>query len=71
MMSLNCHGKTRPLWWLERSRDSLIFFELFTQITALEMIRFIAVQSLTDLYGLGWINEPATLAHGLADYQSA
>lgn len=39
----------------------LIVVGLFTRLAAIAMIGFVAVQSLTDLYGHGGITQPATL----------
>ena len=40
---------------------ALIIFGLFTRLAALGMVGFVAVQTLTDLYGHGAINQPPTL----------
>lgn len=47
--------------WAEFILPALIVVGLFTRLAALGMIGFIAVQSLTDLFGHGGIAEAATL----------
>lgn len=47
--------------WAEFILPALIILGLFTRLAALGMIGFIAVQSLTDLYGHGAIEHAATL----------
>ena len=44
--------------WAELALPVLIVAGLFTRLAALGMIGFVAVQSLTDLYGHGLIDEP-------------
>ena len=47
--------------WAEFILPALIVIGLFTRLSALGMIGFIVVQSLTDLYGHGGIEHPETL----------
>ncbi|KMK67908.1 DoxX family protein [Puniceibacterium sp. IMCC21224] len=47
--------------WAEFLLPLLILVGLFTRLASLGMIGFILVQSLTDLYGHGAINQPETL----------
>ncbi|UYV36071.1 DoxX family membrane protein [Rhodobacteraceae bacterium D3-12] len=47
--------------WAEFILPLLLLLGLFTRLAALGMIGFLAVQTLTDLYGHGVINEPATI----------
>ena len=47
--------------WAEFILPLLIVIGLFTRLAALGMIGFVAVQSLTDLYGHGGIDHPETL----------
>lgn len=47
--------------WAEFILPALIVIGLLTRISAIGMIGFIVVQSLTDLYGHGGIDQPATL----------
>ncbi|MEM8978862.1 MAG: DoxX family membrane protein [Pseudomonadota bacterium] len=47
--------------WSEFILPILIVVGLFTRVAAIGMIGFIVVQSLTDLFGHGAINDPATL----------
>lgn len=47
--------------WGEFILPILIVIGLLTRLSALGMIGFIALQSLTDLYGHGGIDDPATL----------
>ena len=47
--------------WAEFILPVCIKLGIFKRLTALGMICFIAVQSLTDLYGHGGISHPATL----------
>ena len=47
--------------WAEFILPALIVIGLFTRPSALGMIGFIVVQSLTDLYGHGGIEHPETL----------
>jgi len=47
--------------WAEFILPALIVLGLFTRLAALGMIGFIAVQSLTDLYGHGGWVDPAVL----------
>lgn len=47
--------------WAEFLLPLLILLGLMTRLAALGMIGFVVVQSLTDIYGHGVINEPATL----------
>ncbi|WP_319826297.1 DoxX family membrane protein [Thalassovita sp.] len=47
--------------WAEFLLPLLIVLGLFTRLAALGMIGFVAVQSLTDLYGHGGIDHAATL----------
>jgi putative oxidoreductase len=47
--------------WAEFALPALILAGILTRLAALGMIGFIAVQSLTDLYGHGGIDHPATL----------
>ena len=47
--------------WAEFLLPALIVVGLFTRLAALGMIVFVAVQSLTDLYGHGAIKEEGTL----------
>ncbi|MEH6836118.1 MULTISPECIES: DoxX family protein [Falsihalocynthiibacter] len=47
--------------WAEFILPALIVLGLFTRLGAIGMIGFIFVQSLTDLYGHGGINQPGTL----------
>jgi putative oxidoreductase len=47
--------------WAEFILPVCITLGIFTRLTALGMIGFIAVQSLTDFYGHGGISHPATL----------
>ncbi len=59
-----------PIWdhvialagtWAELALPAMIVVGLFTRLSALGMIGFILVQTLTDLYGHGLINDPKTL----------
>ncbi len=47
--------------WAEFVLPALILLGLFTRLAALGMIGFVALQSLTDLFGHGGISDPATL----------
>ncbi|WP_010139911.1 DoxX family membrane protein [Oceanicola sp. S124] len=47
--------------WAEFALPALLVLGLLTRLAALGMVGFIAVQSLTDLYGHGGIDHPATL----------
>lgn len=47
--------------WAEFILPALIVLGLLTRLSALGMIGFIMLQSLTDLYGHGAISEPATV----------
>ena len=47
--------------WAEILLPVLIVLGLLTRLAALGMIGFIAVQTLTDLFGHGAISQPATL----------
>ncbi|MGR3454636.1 DoxX family protein [Pseudooceanicola sp.] len=47
--------------WAEFLLPLAIVLGLFTRLAALGMIGFVTVQSLTDLYGHGGIDHPATL----------
>lgn len=47
--------------WAEFVLPALIIVGLLTRLAALGMIGFVAVQSLTDLYGHGGIAHPGTL----------
>jgi putative oxidoreductase len=47
--------------WAEFLLPLLIVLGLLTRLAALGMIGFVAVQSLTDLYGHGAIDEPETV----------
>lgn len=47
--------------WAEFLLPLAIVLGLFTRLAALGMIGFVTVQSLTDLYGHGGIEHPATL----------
>ncbi len=47
--------------WAEFILPLLIVIGLFTRLSALAMIGFVVVQSLTDLYGHGGIAHPETL----------
>lgn len=47
--------------WAEFLLPLLIVAGLLTRLAALGMIGFVAVQTLTDLYGHGGISDPATL----------
>ncbi len=47
--------------WLEFLLPALIVLGLLTRLAAIGMLGFIAVQTLTDLFGHGVINEPATI----------
>ena len=47
--------------WAEFILPALIVLGLFTRLAALGMIGFVALQSLTDLYGHGGWNDPKVL----------
>ena len=47
--------------WAEFLLPILILIGLFTSLAALGMIGFVVMQSLTDLYGHGVIEEPSTV----------
>lgn len=47
--------------WAEFILPLLLLLGLFTRLAALGMLGFVAVQTLTDLYGHGVINEPRTI----------
>ena len=47
--------------WTEFLLPIAIVIGLFTRLAAIGMIGFVVVQSLTDLFGHGGINDPATL----------
>lgn len=47
--------------WAEFILPALIILGLLTRLAALGMIGFVVLQSLTDLYGHGAINEPGTI----------
>lgn len=47
--------------WAEFVLPALIILGLFTRISAAGMIGFVVVQTLTDLYGHGAIDQPDTL----------
>jgi putative oxidoreductase len=47
--------------WAEVLLPLLIVIGLFTRLSALGMIGFVVIQSLTDLFGHGGISDPATL----------
>lgn len=47
--------------WSEFLLPTLIILGLLTRLAAIGMLGFITVQTLTDLFGHGVINEPATI----------
>jgi len=47
--------------WAEFALPALIVLGLLTRLSALGMVGFVVLQSLTDLYGHGAIAEPATV----------
>jgi len=49
--------------WSEFLLPALIVLGLLTRLASLGMLGFIAVQTLTDLFGHGVIDEPATIGH--------